>query len=215
MASRKPFRSLFIASIGNPGRYRSTRHSAGHILLDAIAPLLRAELPPLYKTWYSPSLMNESGIKLSRELESFKRLDHQGTTRSALVILHDELEAPLGKLVVKGGGAEKASPRGHRGLRDIFKRLENKRLYPQVSGFTGTVGNPTLSILRIGVGIGRPRSRSPEDVSEYVLTKMDVRELDAIKKAAVPVVKLLAEQLWGTEKENPTPKSEGQTQPVE
>ncbi|KAL2848488.1 peptidyl-tRNA hydrolase [Aspergillus pseudoustus] len=204
MAAREPFRSLFIASIGNPGRYRSTRHSAGHILLDAISPLLRSELPPVYKTWYSPSMMNESGVKLLRELESFKRIDHNGTTRSTLVILHDELEAPLGKIVVKHGGAEKASAKGHNGLKDIFKRLGNKKLYPQPSNFTGSVGNPALSIIRIGIGIGRPGSRSPQDVSDYVLRKLDVRELDAIKNAAGPVVRLLVEQAWGTEKENPT-----------
>ncbi|KAL3458001.1 peptidyl-tRNA hydrolase [Aspergillus heterothallicus] len=210
MAARKPFRSLFIASIGNPGRYRSTRHSAGHILLDAIAPLLRNELPPVYKTWHSPSLMNESGVKLLRELESFKRLDHGGTTRSTLVILHDELEAPLGKIVVKHGGTEKSSAKGHNGLKDIFKRLGNKKVYPQPSSFTGAVGNPALSILRIGIGIGRPESRSPQDVSDYVLRKMDMRELDAIKNAAGTVVRLLVEQAWGTEKENPTPRNQEQ-----
>ncbi|KAL2823998.1 peptidyl-tRNA hydrolase [Aspergillus cavernicola] len=180
-------RTLFIASIGNPGRYRNTRHSAGHTLLDALTPLLLTKLPPVYKTWASPSLMNASGQKLIRELESFKRTN---TTALTLVILHDELEKPIGKVVVKRGGPEKASLRGHNGLKDIFKWLEKKKLYQQGN-------NPLLSVLRIGVGIGRPDSRSPEDVANYVLSKMDGGELDAVKRAAVSVVDILAEEIGG------------------
>ncbi|KAL4868510.1 hypothetical protein BDV12DRAFT_101912 [Aspergillus spectabilis] len=190
--SRDPLRSLFIASIGNPGRLRNTRHSAGHLLLDAINPLLSTCLPPVYKTWQSPSYMNESGKKLIRELESYKRNDTSRPTSLTLVILHDELEKPLGKVVIKRGGPEKASLRGHNGLKDIFRWLEKKKMYP------------ALSVLRIGVGIGRPESRSPEDVSNYVLSAMEGRELDAVKRVAVSVVDTLAEEAWGTEKENPT-----------
>ncbi|KAL4917943.1 peptidyl-tRNA hydrolase [Aspergillus aurantiobrunneus] len=197
--NQPPLRSLFIASIGNPGRYRSTRHSAGHLLLDAITPLLRTKLPPVYKTWYSPSLMNESGKKLIREIDTFKRLGNQGTSVDALtlVILHDELEKPLGKVVVKRGGPEKFSPRGHNGLRDIFKWLDKTKMYPHDS---------TLSILRIGVGIGRPESRSPDDVSEYVLTQMEGRELDAVKNAAGFALNVLLEESGSLGNSNPAPQ---------
>ncbi|RDW61894.1 aminoacyl-tRNA hydrolase [Aspergillus mulundensis] len=185
-----PLRSLFIASIGNPGRYRNTRHSAGHILLDAITPLLQNRLPPGYKTWQSPSLMNDSGKKLVRELEAYKRF---GSIRSVdadsnaltLVILHDELEKPLGKINVKRGGPEKLSLRGHNGLKDIFKWLEKKKMYPH---------DQTLSILRIGVGIGRPGSRNSDDVAKYVLTPMEPKELDAVNRAARFAVDVLAEE---------------------
>ncbi|KAL4883081.1 peptidyl-tRNA hydrolase [Aspergillus karnatakaensis] len=189
--SRVPLRSLFIASIGNPGKYRNTRHSAGHILLEAIAPLLSTHLPPVYTTWQSPSYMNESGKKLIRELESYKRNDTLSTPLT-LVILHDELEKPLGKIVVKRGGPEKASLRGHNGLKDIFRWLEKKQMYP------------ALSVLRVGVGIGRPESRSPEDVSNYVLAAMEGRELEAVKRAATFVVDTLVEEAWGSEKGIPT-----------
>ncbi|KAI9367776.1 peptidyl-tRNA hydrolase [Aspergillus egyptiacus] len=180
---------LFIASIGNPGRYLNTRHSAGHTLLDALIPLLQTTLPPIYKTWKSPSLMNVSGQKLIRELE---RTEY-GSRAVTLVVLHDELEKPLGKVVVKRGGPEKASLRGHNGLKDIFRWLDKKKLYQEGN-------NPLLSVLRIGVGIGRPESRSPEEVSKYVLAKMNVFELEAVKKAAAPVVEILAEEASGSER---------------
>ncbi|KAL3481847.1 peptidyl-tRNA hydrolase [Aspergillus californicus] len=190
-----PSRSLFIASIGNPGRLRNTRHSAGHILLDAVNPLLRTSLPFVYKTWTSPSYMNESGKKLVNELESFRRTLHAATAVT-LVILHDELEKPLGKVVTKRGGAEKASFRGHNGLKDIFKWLDQKKLYMQGN-------NPSLSVLRIGVGIGRPAGRGPEEVSKYVLGRMEGTEEAAVKRAAAQVVDILVQETG--EEESPSP----------
>ncbi|KAL4817835.1 peptidyl-tRNA hydrolase [Aspergillus spinulosporus] len=199
--SQQSIRSLFIASIGNPGRYRNTRHSAGHVLLDAITPLLPNHLPPGYKTWQSPSLMNDSGRKLVRELETFKRLETSTTTNAkllTLVILHDELEKPLGKIVVRRGGPEKYSLRGHNGLKDIFQWLDKKKMYPHDS---------TLSILRIGVGIGRPSSRNSDEVSKYVLTAMGLKELDAVNRAAGYAVDILAEEAGRTENGSPLRES--------
>ncbi|KAJ5364743.1 uncharacterized protein N7496_010456 [Penicillium cataractarum] len=49
---------------------------------------------------------------------------------ATLVILHDELEAPLGKVRVKRGGPESASLRGHRGLISVLETLRGKGLFP-------------------------------------------------------------------------------------
>ncbi|PYI10058.1 putative peptidyl-tRNA hydrolase [Aspergillus sclerotiicarbonarius CBS 121057] len=236
---KTPRRFLFIASIGNPRPYRQTRHSAGHILLEALVPLLPARAPlisslssngPLfYKTWHSPSYMNESGPKLLRQFQSwlsstqtetFKNLVQRGHVRAVatpdhqtptpewqirgvdpgslrqfsptLVILHDELEAPLGKVRVKRGGPEKASLRGHRGLISAFESLRGKGLYPPKKG----AAVPDLSVLRIGVGIGRPETRNRGDVADYVLKDMSPAELAAVRAAAAPVMEVLADELY-------------------
>ncbi|RAL05625.1 aminoacyl-tRNA hydrolase [Aspergillus ibericus CBS 121593] len=246
---KTPRRFLFIASIGNPRPYRQTRHSAGHILLEALTPLLPARAPlisslaqssngPLfYKTWHSPSYMNESGPKLLRQFQTwlsatqsdtFKNLVQRGHVRAiatapehqhstaipewqvrgvdpvslrqfspTLVILHDELEAPLGKVRVKRGGPEKASLRGHRGLISAFESLRGKGLYPPKKG--AAVGD--LSVLRIGVGIGRPETRNRGDVADYVLKEMSPAELAAVRAAAVPVLEVLADELYWEGKE--------------
>ncbi|KAJ5984499.1 aminoacyl-tRNA hydrolase [Penicillium waksmanii] len=236
-----PRRALFIASIGNQKPYRSTRHSAGHILLDALTPLLNTTPAPLpfnyYTTWYSPSFMNESGPKLVRQLQRwFEKIDTQGqgsqwisssgvalplggdktpTTSIAsagggmpatLVILHDELEQPLGKIRVKRGGPEASSLRGHRGLISVCESLRGKGLYPSKSGVAGNGNNNgkgngkggvrrDLSILRVGVGIGRPESRGKNAVADYVLTEMDGREMEAVRRAAGHVVGVLEEEI--------------------
>ncbi|KAJ5757001.1 uncharacterized protein N7511_007183 [Penicillium nucicola] len=208
-----PPRLLFIASIGNKAPLRRTRHSAGHLLLDAVAPLLPASLPDtdFHQTWYSPTYMNVTGPKLVRALEQWatsqnemlqaKGLSPPSTpgganpTTSAfpatLVILHDELESPLGKVRVKRGGPESASLRGHRGLISICETLRGKGLYPSRRG-----ARLDLSILRIGVGIGRPDSRDKGAVSDYVLANVSPAELAAYQRAAEPVVKVLAEELY-------------------
>lgn len=229
--AKTPRHSLFIASIGNPRPYRLTRHSAGHVVLDAILPLLpsRFSAPQtattesiVYKTWHSPSYMNDSGPKLARQLQSWisatqkdmvknhhHRITPSATTTGGvgplrdpvfspmLVVLHDELEAPLGKIRVKRGGAEQASLRGHRGLISAMESLRGKGLYPPRQGVRdANAGNnaSALSVMRIGIGIGRPLTRGRNDVADYVLTEMSATELAAVRAAADPVVDLLVEE---------------------
>ncbi|EEA24525.1 hypothetical protein TMatcc_007629 [Talaromyces marneffei ATCC 18224] len=82
---KSPNRYLFIASIGNPAPYTETRHSAGHLLLDALQPHLHERIglstpgsngqnlskSIFYSTWKSPSLMNVSGPPVLRQLKSW------------------------------------------------------------------------------------------------------------------------------------------------
>jgi PTH1 family peptidyl-tRNA hydrolase len=218
---RPPQRLLYIASIGNPAPYRTTRHSAGHILLDAITPSLRTRLgPSLYTTFYSPSLMNISGPKLVKNMTKWLStrdriaLDLPGGPLpvgasngypATLVILHDELEAPLGKVRVKRGGPESASLRGHRGLISVLETLRGKGLFPSkvkqgsgqgVKRGKGEDGLPrNLDVLRVGVGIGRPAGREKDAVADYVLTEMEGRELEAVSRAAESVVDVLEEEM--------------------
>ncbi|KAF7596270.1 aminoacyl-tRNA hydrolase [Aspergillus hancockii] len=118
-------------------------------------------------------------------------LEHFNPT---LVILHDELEAPLGKVKVKRGGSEKASLRGHRGLISVMESLRGKGLYPPRMGLGDRSGD--LSVLRIGVGIGRPSTRNRGDVADYVLKEMDAKELSAVRAAAGPVLDILADEIY-------------------
>jgi peptidyl-tRNA hydrolase, PTH1 family len=81
---KSPNRFLFIASIGNPAPYTGTRHSAGHVLLDAIQSQLHERIgltaassasslskSIFYSTWKSPSLMNVSGPPVLRQFKSW------------------------------------------------------------------------------------------------------------------------------------------------
>lgn len=117
--------------------------------------------------------MNVSGPPLAAAWLSFLRGLPSDEERKAarLVVLHDELESPLGRIKVKVGGSVK----GHNGLKSCVKALGTK-------GF-----------VRVGVGIGRPESREPADVSRYVLRRMRANELEVVTGGVGEVVALLDE----------------------
>ncbi|KAF1957342.1 peptidyl-tRNA hydrolase, partial [Byssothecium circinans] len=123
--------------------------------------------------WQSTSLMNVSGPPLRRAWTEFSRGVKARGREPRLVVVHDELEAALGRVGVKDGGS---SARGHNGLKSV----------------QGALGVGT-KWWRIGVGIGRPESREARVVSEYVLKKMSAREVGAVEKACVGVVEALRE----------------------
>lgn len=207
MASRR----LFVASLGNPPpKYHLTRHSAGHVLLKALAsrlsypPLQRSkvlgaqatqanDLPSTYTLWQSPSLMNISGVALLKAYRAWLADNGARMTDSGqefgLVVLHDELEAPLGNLKVRRGGKE-ASARGHKGIRSAVSSLEG-------AGMLKDVATHPSCLVRIGVGIGRPVSREKDDVADYVLGQMTEKERMKIESAAEPLISLLEREVNG------------------
>ncbi|RFU24458.1 hypothetical protein B7463_g11874, partial [Scytalidium lignicola] len=164
---------LLVCSIGNPSPYLNTLHSAGHTVLTELArtlsfsPLQKSRAHgnglistgPDFTLWQSPSLMNISGPALSSAWKAFLKDAQRNGELGKLVVLHDELELGLGMVKVKSG---KNSPRGHNGLKSIRDTM------------------PGVDYTRIGIGIGRPISREPKAVADYVLRKMTGQERDAI-----------------------------------
>ncbi|TKA77237.1 hypothetical protein B0A49_00778 [Cryomyces minteri] len=170
---------LLVASIGNPApAYSNTLHSAGHTVLQNLKSLLFnpvfvkdrslanglvSEGDNGWTLWQSPSLMNVSGNAVGDAWKKWRATHEEG----ALVIVHDELERPLGKVTVRRQGG---SARGHNGIKSIMSAL------------------PSTPFVRIGIGIGRPESREPADVAKYVLRKMTQQERDRIENCALEVL---------------------------
>jgi PTH1 family peptidyl-tRNA hydrolase len=180
---------LLICSLGNPGAaYANTLHSAGHNVVAALATLLQAgqftkdrsygngtltrsydpEVP--WTLWQSPTFMNESGKGVSAAYRTWAR---ENNMQGRLVVVHDELEKPLGSVTIRD--KEGLSARGHNGLKSCLASLGG------------------VKFVRVGVGIGRPVSREPNDVAKYVLKKMTPVERQKIEGSAEDVLnKLLA-----------------------
>jgi PTH1 family peptidyl-tRNA hydrolase len=97
--------------------------------------------------------MNRSGESV-REALSFFKLDEQRT-----LVVHDELDLPLGGLKLKRGGGEA----GHNGLKSVSAELG------------------TRDYARLRVGVGRPASG---DISEFLLTRVS----DAVELALTPCI---------------------------
>lgn len=184
--------SLLICSLGNPGAaYATTLHSAGHVLVNALrlqlgqstfakdrmlgnglvsAPSYGAG--PDWTIWQSTSYMNESGKGVRAAYVRWVKTHN--APRGRLVVVHDELEKPLGSLTIKTK-AQNLSARGHNGLKSCIASLRGVE----------------DDWVRVGVGIGRPLSRESKDVADYVLKKMSPVEKGKVESAAVELLERL------------------------
>jgi PTH1 family peptidyl-tRNA hydrolase len=156
-----------VVGLGNPGpEYARTRHSVGFAVVDRLAGARRVRLGPgRYRTeraWSDlagvpillvkpQAFMNLSGPPVAAWLE---RLE---LPPARLVVIHDDLDLPLGRLRVSA----RAGPGGHRGVASIQAEL-------------GTQAFP-----RVRVGIGRPREG--QDASDRVLEAFAPEELSVVE----------------------------------
>lgn len=150
---------MIVAGLGNPGeRYKNTRHNAGFLVIDLIASrwgrpdfrekfraeVAQAEAPRglgKHVLLKPQTFMNLSGESVQPAAAFFKASPQE------VVVLHDELDLPLGRVQIKVGGGTG----GHNGLKSVSSSL----------------GTPDY--VRIRLGIGRPPREFPGDVADFVL----------------------------------------------
>jgi PTH1 family peptidyl-tRNA hydrolase len=172
-----------IVGLGNPGRkYERTRHNAGFLVVDELANNLhvdvaqdkyhaligKARIGSESAVLAKPqTYMNDSG----RAVAAILRETY--ATVSDLMVIHDELDLPLGTVRVKIGGGHG----GHNGLRSLIEYL----------------GSPDF--IRVRIGIGRPALNM--DPADYVLSPFLAEERpaasEAVAKAAEAVRLIVAE----------------------
>jgi len=87
------------------------------------------------------TFMNESGRSVSPAMRFYKLPPER------LVVVHDELDLPLGDVRAKSGGGLA----GHNGLRSVVQAIG------------------TQDFLRVRIGIGRPERGDPRPVADWVL----------------------------------------------
>jgi len=146
--------TIVIAGLGNPGsKYQWTRHNAGFLFLDRIAQLeglsiVRKQFGGLTAEWERKgkrlvllkpqTFMNLSGRSVMPALQFYKLKPDQ------LIVVHDEIDLPLGAARLKQGGGHG----GQNGLRSIMELLGKG------------------DFVRLRLGIGRPPHG---DVTNHVL----------------------------------------------
>ena len=117
--------------------------------------------------------MNESGGPVRALVDFYK------VSPERLVVIHDELDLPLGTLRVKLGGGDN----GHNGLKSLRAELGTGEYY------------------RLRIGIGRPTGR--ESPADYVLrpfTAQERPEIDqVVTRAAEATQSLLVRGLASTQ----------------
>lgn len=109
---------ILIVGLGNPGKkYLNNRHNVGHLFVDYL--LIKERIKAVKTTCY----MNESG-KFVKKLVS-KLANSQTRKINNLIIVHDDLDIPLGKFHIQFG----VGPQLHNGLESIENHLKTKDFY--------------------------------------------------------------------------------------
>jgi PTH1 family peptidyl-tRNA hydrolase len=166
--------------LGNSGiPYRMTRHNIGFQVVDRFAkitdiPIRTKRFKSLYGTGWIDSqqvVLAKPMIFMNRSGEAVKKVaDFFHMKMEDLVVIHDDLDLPFGRLRFKQRGGDG----GHQGVRSIIEMMG---------------GN---SFLRLKVGIGRPpKGMAP---AEYVLDLFDRVEqshLDQILFRAAESLKIM------------------------
>jgi len=175
---------LLVVGLGNPGaEYVQSRHNVGFEVIELLAERHGGRL----KKGKERALVDEVRIGSARvalaEPQTFMNLSGESVAPLVrrygiedlhrLVIVHDELDLPLGRLKIKVGGGLA----GHNGLRSIKAHLH------------------TDDFVRIRIGVGKPPSK--EQGANHVLKKVGRSEravLGEVVALAADAVELVLAQ---------------------
>ncbi|XP_029533534.2 probable peptidyl-tRNA hydrolase isoform X1 [Oncorhynchus nerka] len=180
-------RRRLVVGLGNPGM-NSSRHSVGMAVLEALASRLGvadnwrgdrhvsgevivSDIQDTQIVLLRPRLlMNINGVSVAKAAGKYSiKPEH-------ILLVHDELDKPLGKLAMKQGG----SARGHNGVRSCVECLQ------------------TDVMPRLRIGIGRPSGKT--SVDRHVLGRFSQEEQEVLSGVLEESVDILLSQL--TDKEN-------------
>ncbi len=156
-----------IVGLGNPGKeYDNTRHNVGFMVIDEYAKQYKIsgfknKFNGLYAKIYRNgeyfilvkplSYMNLSGTVVKKYSNFFK------IKPSDILIIHDDLDLPVGKIKIKSKG----SSGGHNGIKSIIENLN------------------TEEFAHFKIGIDNNKKMETKD---YVLGKFSKEELEKLNK---------------------------------
>jgi len=166
-----------ICGLGNPGReYERHRHNIGFMVVEALLSRARAELnQEKFAAKVGQGTLAGEKI-LFVEPQTFMNLSGRSVAEAArfykippedVLVIHDELDLPLGRLQLKAGGGSG----GHNGLKSIVASLGSE------------------AFIRLRFGIDKPEGpNARERVAGYVLSNFDDgerRQLDELMDRAM------------------------------
>jgi len=170
--------NYIIVGLGNPGEeYIGTRHNTGRIAVEALADKIDSD------EWKEDKKLKSETVKIkvgkntatlikpntfmNKSGEAVKSLVKSKKSAETLVVIHDDLDLPFGKIKISFN----KSAGGHRGVQSVIRAVK------------------TEAFIRMRIGIspvtssGKIRKPSGEkDVTALILGKFKPSELDGLKK---------------------------------
>ncbi len=179
-----------IVGLGNPGqRYSRTRHNFGFLLADRLRESCQRRAPQACADLSSRKVLGElSRIELHGSgqwlvLKPMTYMNESGRSvgyvagfyklpPERFVVLHDELDLPLGRMKFKQGGGNA----GHNGLKSISAHLGSGEFF------------------RLRLGIGKPEYPDTRDHVLSPFTAAEATVVDKVLDAAEEGLQLFVEQ---------------------
>ena len=156
-----------IVGLGNPGeKYKNNRHNVGFIFIDFIAKLLNGYIAK--KQYNNITIQQFNNLILAKPL-TFMNLSGKAVKKltsnlqlptSNLIIVHDDLDIPLGKFKIQSG----VGPRLHNGIESIENTLGSKNFW------------------RVRIGVDNRTQNGWIDGETYVLQNFKPNEKEKIKQ---------------------------------
>ncbi len=172
-----------IVGLGNPTRkYANTRHNLGFMIVDELARKLNAKFKEKEDHLIAEVKIQDKDIVIVKPLtymnlsgKAVKKLVNEKVLQclpSSLIVAHDDLDLPLGKIKIKRNG----SSGGHKGVQSIIENIGTK------------------DFIRVKLGISKDPA---QDTSDYVLTPFKKEEKAIIKEkialAADAIIAIITE----------------------
>lgn len=145
-----------IVGLGNPGdKYDKTKHNIGFAVIDELLNRHQIDLNKhKFKGDYAEEFIDMKKVIILKPMTYMNKsgeavqpiLDYFGIPLEELLVIHDDLDLPVGKLRLR----QKGSSGGQNGIKDIIKQLGSQEFK------------------RMKLGIGRPYPN--QKVVDHVLT---------------------------------------------
>ena len=169
----------YIVGLGNPGEeYEMTRHNAGRMAVLEFIKKEKIDQPEFDKKLKALVAKGEIGKSkfqiilpetfMNKSGDSLKPLALSAKKAENLIVVHDDIDLPLGKVKISFG----KNSGGHKGVESVIKAVK------------------TINFTRVRIGIsstsakGVVKKPSGDKFLDYIVGKFKPVEMAEIKKAA-------------------------------
>jgi len=162
-----------LCGLGNIGKeFNGTRHNLGELMLRVWEEQATTDELGMVRLIHPLGLMNTSGADLVKEMGRALSEAH------GLLLIHDDMELPLGECKLAIGGSAK----GHNGVRSVLQELGDRE------------------IVRLRLGIGRPTAEMT--ARDFVLARFRPEEKVLLGVMTERAILLIDQFLFGVETKN-------------
>ncbi len=188
--------SYIIVGLGNPGEdYKNTRHNTGRIVLESLRNSSDADFSEWKKDLKNKVLVSvgrlgskkitllEPDDFMNNSGQSLKLLIKSKKSAEELVVIHDDLDLPLGNLRISFN----RGPGGHNGVKSVIKNIGTEAFVRIRIGISGVTPSGKLK-----------KPQGERDVEKFIIGEFKKSELEILKKVSKKIIEAIACLISGT-----------------